>query len=194
MCLHSCSCAGFSLIPLSLCSIAANILLYVPNGDPTYAANNQLSSYVLYFEGICFAGILMLFPAAIFILLDHFEVCEPKNRNTKTWILLLAALCGVAFSSYCVVISVLGLVQGPYCRTNIGWGHVFQSTNGGYLTDRSTWTQCLEPAQVVEWNVTLFSILLSLSGVEMILCFLQALKETAKLMNAKCASWEKVYC
>lgn len=33
-----------------------------------------------------------------------------------------------------------------------------------FLTDSSTWSQCLEPAHVVEWNIILFSILIALSG------------------------------
>lgn len=44
-----------------------------------------------------------------------------------------------------------------------------------YLLDRSTWSQCLEPQHVVEWNVSLFSILLALGGIEFILCLIQVI-------------------
>lgn len=44
-----------------------------------------------------------------------------------------------------------------------------------YLLDTSTWSQCTEPKHVVEWNVSLFSILLALGGIEFILCLVQVI-------------------
>lgn len=44
-----------------------------------------------------------------------------------------------------------------------------------YLLDRSTWSQCIEPKHVVEWNASLFSILLALGGIEFILCLIQVI-------------------
>lgn len=44
-----------------------------------------------------------------------------------------------------------------------------------YLLDTSTWSQCIEPRHVVEWNVSLFSILLALGGIEFILCLIQVI-------------------
>nr|XP_006007919.1 PREDICTED: transmembrane 4 L6 family member 18 [Latimeria chalumnae] len=91
----------------------------------------------------------------------------------------MAALCGIAFSGYCVIISVLGLVQGPYCLTSTGWRYAFKNSNGGYLNNFSSWSQCFEPAFIVEWNIILFSILLGLSGTQVILCFSQVLRVLA---------------
>ncbi|XP_063297069.1 transmembrane 4 L6 family member 18 [Pelobates fuscus] len=183
MFLKSCSdYVSLSLIPLALWSIVVNILLYFPNGDSTYAANNQLTNYVWYFEGICFGGIMMLIVATIVLLVDYYQCCTPscagKERHKVNCSRLgspVFAILGVMFAGYSLIISSLGLVQGPYCQTATGWTYPFQNTAGGYLTEYSTWSQCLEPAYVVEWNVILFSILIALSGLQIILCLYKAI-------------------
>ncbi|CAH2246882.1 transmembrane 4 L6 family member 1-like isoform X1 [Pelobates cultripes] len=182
-------------------SIVVNILLYFPNGDSTYAANNQLTNYVWYFEGICFGGIMMLIVATVVLLVDYYQCCtlscagnerqkvncselegiiqEKGCKKQSIGIQSLGspvfAILGVMFAGYSLIISSLGLVQGPYCQTATGWTYPFQNTAGGYLTEFSTWSQCLEPAYVVEWNVILFSILIVLSGLQIILCLYKAI-------------------
>lgn len=42
-----------------------------------------------------------------------------------------------------------------------------------YLFDHKSWSQCTRPAHIVEWNVTLLSILLGLSLIEFLICFVQ---------------------
>lgn len=42
-----------------------------------------------------------------------------------------------------------------------------------YLKDESLYRQCLEPVNVVPWNLTLFSILLVVGGIQMLLCVIQ---------------------
>lgn len=42
-----------------------------------------------------------------------------------------------------------------------------------YLFERESWSQCEQPAHIVEWNVTLLSILLGLSLIEFLICFVQ---------------------
>lgn len=39
-----------------------------------------------------------------------------------------------------------------------------------YLVDYSSWSQCLEPGNVVKWNIILFSILIALSALQVIIC------------------------
>lgn len=39
-----------------------------------------------------------------------------------------------------------------------------------YLNNQTLWNICLEPANVVLWNLVLFSILLGLGTLEMVLC------------------------
>ncbi|XP_032201813.1 transmembrane 4 L6 family member 18 isoform X3 [Mustela erminea] len=150
-------CLSGLLIPLALWSIIVNILLYFPNGQTSYASSNKLTNYVWYFEGICFSGIMTLLS------------------------MIFSAL-GIAFSGYCLVISALGLVQGPYCRTLDGWEYVFEGTAGRFLTDSSIWTECLEPAHVVEWNIILFSILIALSGLQVLVCLIRVVTQLSRIL------------
>ncbi|KAK6478643.1 transmembrane 4 L6 family member 1 [Huso huso] len=179
MCFRGCAkCLGYSLIPLAVCCIVANILLYFPNGETKYANNNNLTNFVWFFHGIVGAGVLMFLPAAVFIRLEHDNCagcCGNVACGERCAMLssVLVALIGLAGSGYCFIISALALQEGPYCMTGTTWEYPFANGNGGYLKDHNLWTRCLEPAHVVEWNITLFSILLTLSGVQVIICVVQ---------------------
>ncbi|KAM4771145.1 transmembrane 4 L6 family member 18-like [Rhinophrynus dorsalis] len=177
-------CSSLALIPLAIWSIVVNILLYFPNGETMYAGNNQLTNYVWYFEGICFGGIMMLIIATVLLLVRNYNCCtsclEMKQCDAKYSRLgqPVFAFLGVVFSGYSLIISSLGLAQGPYCRTALNtWEYPFKNTAGGYLAASSSWSQCLEPTYVVEWNIILFSILIVLSALQVILCFSKAIYE-----------------
>ncbi|XP_040090493.1 transmembrane 4 L6 family member 18 isoform X1 [Oryx dammah] len=134
------SCLSSLLIPLALWSIIVNILLYFPNGQASYASSNKLTNYVWYFEGICFSGIMMLVVAAVLLVLENdnnYKCCQSENCSKKymTLLSMIFSALGIAFSGYCLVISALGLLQGPYCRTLDGWEYAFEGTAG-----RSQWT------------------------------------------------------
>ncbi|XP_066203723.1 transmembrane 4 L6 family member 18 [Saccopteryx leptura] len=171
-------CLSGLLVPLALWSITVNVLLYFPNGQTAYASSNQLTNYVWYFEGICFSGIMMLVVAAALLVLEgenSSACCQSENcsRRYVTLLSIIFSALGIAFSGYCLVISALGLVQGPYCHTVNGWEYAFEGTAGRFLTDSSLWVQCLEPAHVVEWNIILFSILIALSGLQVLVCLIR---------------------
>lgn len=51
-----------------------------------------------------------------------------------------------------------------------------------FLTDSSVWIQCLEPAHVVEWNIILFSILIALSGLQVIVCLIRVVIQLSKIL------------
>ncbi|XP_059956190.1 transmembrane 4 L6 family member 18 [Mesoplodon densirostris] len=181
------SCLSSLLIPLALWSIIVNILLYFPNGQASYASSNKLTNYVWYFEGICFSGIMMLIVAAILLVLENdnnYKCCQSENCSKKymTLLSMIFSALGIAFSGYCLVISALGLLQGPYCRTLDGWEYAFEGTAGRFLTDSSIWIQCLEPAHVVEWNIILFSILIALSGLQVIVCLIRVVIQLSKIL------------
>ncbi|MEE6500984.1 hypothetical protein FKM82_004018 [Ascaphus truei] len=148
---------SLALIPLAIWSIVANILLYFPNGETSYTSNNQLTNYVWYFEGICFGGVLRL-GSPVF------------------------AFLGVAFSGYSLIISSLGLAQGPLCKTMGSWDYPFKNTAGGYLVAYSSWAQCSEPANVVEWNIILFSIQIVLSALQVIICLSKAIYDLKTIL------------
>nr|XP_033814025.1 uncharacterized protein LOC117366595 isoform X2 [Geotrypetes seraphini] len=179
MCFEKCAKGiGYNLLALALFCIVANILLYFPNGETIYARKNELTDYVWYFHGIVGAGLLMFLPASVFIGLEHEDCCGCCGHATcgKRCAMLssiIAALIGLVGSGYCVIISALALVKGPYCNTGSIWTYQFANTSGGYLTQYDSWSQCTEPKHIVEWNVALFAILLGLAGIQFILCLVQ---------------------
>nr|XP_056705806.1 transmembrane 4 L6 family member 18 [Euleptes europaea] len=180
-------CLSCLLIPLALWSIVINVLLYFPDGKTWHASGSNLNNYVWYFEGICFSGIMMLLLAALLIALDReiFPRCCQSESCTKTYrsvVSVVLSLLGIAFSGYSLIISTLGLVQGPYCKTPAGWEYIFKDTVGSYLVDHTAWSECSEPAYVVEWNVILFSILIALSGLQMLICFLKVIAELKRIL------------
>uniref|UniRef100_G3SWM8 Transmembrane 4 L six family member 18 n=1 Tax=Loxodonta africana TaxID=9785 RepID=G3SWM8_LOXAF len=183
-------CGGYLsglLILLALWSIIVNILLYFPNGQASYASSHKLTNYVWFFEGICFSVVNMLIVAAVLLVLENEnnpKCCQSENCSKKymTLLSIIFSALGLAFSGYCLVISALGLVQGPYCRTLNGWEYAFEGTAGRFLTDSSTWIQCLEPAHVVEWNLILFSILITLSGLQVIVCLIRVVIQLSKML------------
>uniref|UniRef100_A0A3Q2Y8D2 Transmembrane 4 L six family member 1 n=1 Tax=Hippocampus comes TaxID=109280 RepID=A0A3Q2Y8D2_HIPCM len=148
---------GLALLPLALCCILANLLLLFPMGEMTYIEQGRLASYIWYFGGLGGGGLLM---------------CGS----------VLAAVVGLVGASYCFVVSGLALMQGPLCFTSLGWSYPF-ADQGGYLLQSATWSQCLQPLHIVEWNVTLLCVLLGLAVLEFILCFLQL---ASGVVNAIC--------
>ncbi|KAM4770736.1 transmembrane 4 L6 family member 1-like [Rhinophrynus dorsalis] len=179
MCFEKCArCIGYHLLILAILCIVANILLYFPNGETKYANDDHLSRFVWFFEGIGGAGLLMLIPAGVFIGLEQEDCCgccgnHKCGKSCAMFSSILAALIGVAGAGYCVIISALGLAEGPYCLKDGKWTYAFNETKSHYLFDHASWSQCTEPKNVVVWNVTLFSILLGLSGIQVILCLIQ---------------------
>ncbi|KAL4608194.1 transmembrane 4 L6 family member 1-like [Arapaima gigas] len=171
-------CQGITLVPLAVCCVVANVLLFFPNGETQYAREWNLTRFVWFFSGIAGGGLLMVFPAAAFMNLGDCDGCCGSQVYGKSCVMLssvVAALMGLAGSSYCFVTSALALTEGPYCNTTAGWQSPFANQSGAYLTDRSQWSVCQEPLHVVEWNVGLFSVLLALSGVEALICAVQVI-------------------
>ncbi|KFQ23237.1 Transmembrane 4 L6 family member 18, partial [Mesitornis unicolor] len=192
MALETCgSCLSCLLVPLALWSIVVNILLYFPNGKTAHADSYQLPNYVWYFEGICFSGVMILLLAAVLIALEcnvFYRCCQSEscNKTYRSFISIVLALLGVAFSGYSCIVFTLGLIQGPFCNSAGGWDYIFRDTAGGYLTDYSAWFQCTEPANIVEWHIILLSVLIALSGLQVIIC---SLKVAAELKRTLCGTY-----
>ncbi|XP_068811250.1 transmembrane 4 L6 family member 18 isoform X4 [Struthio camelus] len=133
--------------------------------------------------------ILLLAVTLITLESNTFYRCcrsESCNKTYRSFISIVLALLGIAFSGYNCIISALGLIQGPFCNSSTGWDYIFKDTAGGYLTDYSAWSRCTEPARIVEWNTILLSILIALSGLQMIICFL---KVAAELKRTLCGTY-----
>lgn len=141
----------------------------------------------------------MFLPAFVFIGLEEDDCCgccghENCGKRCAMLSSVLAALIGIAGSGYCVIVAALGLAEGPLCLNSLGqWNYTFANTDGQYLLDTSTWSQCVEPKHVVEWNVSLFSILLALGGIEFILCLIQIINGMIGGICGYCCSRRQRY-
>ncbi|CDQ71692.1 unnamed protein product [Oncorhynchus mykiss] len=116
----------------------------------------------------------MFLPAGVFISLGKCTGCC-WNESFMMCGSVMAALVGLAGSGYCFIISAMAMLEGPQCFTALGWSYPFANEGGRYLMEKDTWSNCLQPVSIVEWNVTLMSILLGLSGLEFIICVLQVI-------------------
>ncbi|NWW86751.1 T4S18 protein, partial [Rhynochetos jubatus] len=192
MALEACGgCLSWLLIPLALWSIVVNVLLYFPGGKAPDAAGYQLPNYVWYFEGICFSGGMILLLAVALVTLEcnvFYRCCQSEscNKTYRSFLSIVLALLGAAFSGYSCIVFTLGLIQGPFCNSSGGWDHIFKDTAGGYLRDYSAWSRCTEPANMVEWHIILLSVLVALSGLQLIICFL---KVAAELKRTLCGTY-----
>ncbi|KAK2538577.1 Tm4sf1 [Columba guinea] len=192
-------CIGYKLLVLALLSIVANVLLYFPNGETRFASEHHLGKYVECLHGILGGGILVLVPATVFIGLHSGDGCgccghESCGKGCAMLSSVLAAFVGILGSGYCVIISALGLSHGPYCFTHLerNWVYPFAGSSGGYLFEYNKWSECQEPQNIVQWNVTLFSILLVVGGIEFILCFIQIINGIVGGLCGLCCSHEEV--
>uniref|UniRef100_A0A8C4WEU2 Transmembrane 4 L six family member 1 n=1 Tax=Gopherus evgoodei TaxID=1825980 RepID=A0A8C4WEU2_9SAUR len=200
MCFGKCArCIGYKLLILAFFCIIANILLYFPNGETRFASEHRLSKYVACLHGIIGGGILIFLPAAVFIGLEHDNCCgccghENCGKSCAMLSSVLAAIIGILGSGYCFIISALGLSHGPYCLSAVeqNWVYPFTNSSGGYLLEHDRWSECREPRNIVEWNLTLFSILLVLGGIEFILCSIQVVNGFLGGICGVCCNREEV--
>ncbi|XP_065412982.1 transmembrane 4 L6 family member 1 isoform X1 [Chrysemys picta bellii] len=165
-----------------------------------FASEHQLSKYVTCLHGIIGGGILIFLPAAVFIGLEHDNCCgccghENCGKSCAMLSSVLAAFIGILGSGYCFIISALGLSHGPYCLSAVeqNWVYPFTNASGGYLLEHDRWSECREPRNIVEWNLTLFSILLVFGGIELILCSIQVINGFLGGICGVCCNREEKY-
>ncbi|KAL6467806.1 hypothetical protein MHYP_G00234830 [Metynnis hypsauchen] len=165
-------CTGDLLFPLALCCIVANILLFFPNGEVW--GKEQLTESVWYFPGVIGGGVLVLLPASVMRAAGMEGSCF-ANRCGMMVSMLLSAV-GVAGALYCMIVSVVGLQDGPLCDTGDSifiYPFFNQTLNESYLFNQEVWDVCEHPKNVVLWNIVLFSILLGVGTLEAVLSLSQ---------------------
>ncbi|NXI63771.1 T4S1 protein, partial [Anseranas semipalmata] len=203
MCVGRCSrIVGPCLLALGTFSVVANILLLFPGGAWKYLVDGHITKQAKVMPGIWGGGITVLLAATHITavgwrwlrvgsppLPKPQALCSPQAFLSA--ILSKLALLG---SAACFVLSGVGLTNGPLCLYNASehgrgptWGYPFLDAGGQapdtrvpavedyFLYKPGAWDACLEPAGVVAWNVTLFSLLLLVSAAEMVLASLQIL-------------------
>ncbi|KAM4695052.1 transmembrane 4 L6 family member 4 [Discoglossus pictus] len=180
MCSGGCAkCLGISLIPLAILCVLANILLFFPGGK--VEPNGHISDEVWYFGGILGSGVLMIFPALVFLGLKNNDCCgccgnESCGKRFAMFSSIIFAAVGFVGAGYSFIISAVGINNGPKCLTLTGnWTNPFK--DGDYLGNTDLWKiACVGGTDVIiTWNLTLFSLLLIMSGVQAVLCAIQAI-------------------
>uniref|UniRef100_A0AAZ1X7W9 Uncharacterized protein n=1 Tax=Oreochromis aureus TaxID=47969 RepID=A0AAZ1X7W9_OREAU len=159
MCVSRClRCVGVSLVPMAIVCILCNILLLVPELKIQFLLDGHVTREATWATGLWGSGFLV-------------SVCCQSYHDSLLQMLcqlLYSCLCLLSAASCCLV-SATGLSQGPRCLYNDSsgptWGH------SGYLFNRTLWSGvCLEPSSVVQWNLVLFSVMGTVSGLQTVLC------------------------
>lgn len=168
-------------MPLSFVCVLCNILLFFPGGKPV--ESDHITEQVWYFGGILGSGVLMIFPALVFLGLKNNDCCgccgnESCGRRFAMLSSILFAAVGVIGAGYSVIVSSLAINQGPLCETrnatDINNGTLWETpfSDGDYLKNRTLWERCLNP-YVVSWHLSLFSVLLVMGLIQVALCAVQ---------------------
>ncbi|XP_031975218.1 LOW QUALITY PROTEIN: transmembrane 4 L6 family member 4 [Corvus moneduloides] len=177
MCTGGCAkCLGSTLIPLAVLCTLANILLFFPGGKVA-EDNAHITDEVWYFGGILGSGVLMIFPALVFLGLQNNDCCgccgnRSCGKRFASFSSIIFAAVGLLGAGYCFILSAVSLNKGPKCKTGNEWKYPFQ--DGNYLADYTLWNTCDSPANIVPWHLSLFSLLLIMSGIQGVLCGIQA--------------------
>ncbi|XP_034066063.1 transmembrane 4 L6 family member 4 [Gymnodraco acuticeps] len=184
-------CLGISLMPLAIVCVLCNILLFFPGGKPV--EKEHITEQVWYFGGILGSGVLMIFPALVFLGLKNNDCCgccgnESCGRRFAMLSSILFAAVGVAGAGYSVIVSAVAINEGPQCVVNnteaVTWDTPF--SNGDYLSDKDIWSKCLEPPGVVSWHLSLFSVLLVMGLIQMALCAVQVVNGLLACLCGDC--------
>ncbi|XP_059247738.1 transmembrane 4 L6 family member 4 isoform X2 [Mustela nigripes] len=131
MCPGGCAkCLGGTLIPLALFGFLANILLFFPGGK-VIDNKDHLSDEVWFFGGILGSGVLMIFPALVFLGLKNNDCCgccgnESCGKRFAMFTSTIFAVIGFLGAGYSFVISAISINKGPKCLMgNSTWGYPF---------------------------------------------------------------------
>lgn len=186
-------CLGICLIPLAIVCILCNILLFFPGGE--IVDMDHITIQVFYLGGIVGSGVLMIFPALVFLGLKNNDCCgccgnESCGRRFAMLSSILFAAVGVLGAGYSVIVSAVSINHGPLCQTiqysnssitNLTWSYPFE--NGNYLKNPDLWKVCLGPGDIINWHLSLFSILLVMGLIQVALCAVQVVNG---LLGALC--------
>ncbi|KAM8881691.1 transmembrane 4 L6 family member 5 [Synchiropus picturatus] len=192
------ACSKFIAIPLyvlALVSIICNIMLFFPDFQTKYATTDRggedrITKEVKYMGGVIGGGIMILIPAI------HIHLTSAKNCCANRCGMFLSigfAAIGVVGALYSLSVAGVGLANGPLCGWRLNptsllvWSAPFENSEGDYLTNRQLWGICIEPENVVEFNIGLFSTLVIAASIQLILCAIQMINGLFGCLCGTCA-------
>ncbi|XP_051980372.1 transmembrane 4 L6 family member 4-like [Xyrauchen texanus] len=173
-------CLGITLIPLAIICILCNILLFFPVGKVA-DKSSDITEEVFYFGGILGSGVVMIFPALVFLGLKNNDCCgccgnESCGKRFAMFSSILFAAAGAVGAGYSVIVSCVAINHGPKCVTDLNnSNYTYPFENGNYLSNHTLWDECLEPSGIITWHLTLFCILLIAGLVQIGLCAFQVI-------------------
>ncbi|XP_030647414.1 transmembrane 4 L6 family member 4 [Chanos chanos] len=171
-------CLGITLIPLAIIAILCNILLFFPGGVPA-GKSTDITNEAFYLGGLVGSGLLMIFPALVFLGLKNNDCCgccgnESCGKRFAMFTSIIFAAVGLVGAGYSFIVSAVAINRGPKCFLSDG-NVTYPFSEGDYLSNKTMWSECEKPNGIVTWHLTLFSMLLIVGLVQVVLCAFQVI-------------------
>uniref|UniRef100_A0A8C4S2P3 Transmembrane 4 L six family member 5 n=1 Tax=Erpetoichthys calabaricus TaxID=27687 RepID=A0A8C4S2P3_ERPCA len=164
MCTGKCArLIGLTLIPMSFACIISNLLLLFPDGKKL--PYDQITIQAWLMGGIIGGGLFILCPGCSAIRAGGKGCCGAGCCGNR---------CRVGGRYQCIII-VKNKTELSSGSASLYIYIIWRTDGNSYLFNKDMWKSCIEPNNIVLWNIVLFSILLILGIMEVVLCGIQVI-------------------